>query len=88
MDNWEGLIKYALILFLAIILDLIVFGPIIEYFFELGLNIERTVGGVTAPTKDFFDPIVLNLYKLMFHIIDIGGWYGIIWGALKKFKLI
>ena len=87
MDNWEGLMKYGSILFFTILLDLI-FGPIIEIFVEFGLNIEMTVGGVTAPTKDILDPATLIMYKLMWHIIDIGGWYVIIWGVLKKFQLI
>ena len=87
MDSWENLMKYGSILFFTILLDLI-FGPIIEIFVEFGLNIEMTVGGVTAPTKDFLDPVTLIMYELMWHIIDIGGWYVIIWGVLKKFQLI
>ena len=87
MDKWERLIEYAFILFLIIILDLIVFGPIIENVVELGLNNEMTVGGVTAPVKDLLDPIVLNLYKLMWHILDISGWFSLIWFVLKKFKI-
>lgn len=88
MDKWEWLIEYAIILFLTVFLDLIVFGPIIDNFVEVGLNSEITVGGVTGSAKDFFDPILLIFYRLMWHILDIGGWFVLIWGVLKKFKLI
>jgi len=91
MDKWEGHIKYAFILIFAIYLDLVIFGPIIEDFVELGLNNEITIGGVTASVKAFLGPILLNFYRLMWHIIAIIGWLGIVWRIqhyLKKIKIL
>ena len=91
MDKWEGYIKYASILIIYIFLDLVVFSPIIEDAVELGLNSEMTVGGVTAPAKDLLDPIVFIFYRLMWHIIGISGWFGIIMTVqtyLKRIKII
>ncbi len=86
MDKWERLIKYTIILLLGIFLDLMVFGPLIQSAFESGLSNVITINGVTAPTKDFFDPLVLGLYQLMFHIIDITGLFGIIFGVIHYVK--
>ena len=86
MDKLERLIEYGIILFLGIFLDLMFFGPLIDSAVELGLNIETTYNGVTAPTKDFFDPLVLNLYKLMWRLVEIIGWFVIIWSVIQYFK--
>ncbi len=86
MDKLERLIEYGIILFLGIFLDLMFFGPLIDSAVELGLNIETTINGVTAPTKDFFDPLVLNLYKLMWRLLEIIGWFVIIWSIIQYFK--
>ena len=70
---------------------MVVFNPIIEEIFEIGLNNEITIGGITALTKDLLDSIVLNFYRLAWHIIDISGWFGIILSVqhyLKKIKII
>lgn len=86
MAKLEQLMKYGILLFSSIILDLMFFGPLIDSVVELGLNIETTINGVTAPAKDFMDPLVLNSYKLMWHLLDIFGWFGIIWGVSQYIK--
>ena len=54
------------------------FGPLIDSAFESGLINEATINGVTAPTKYFFDPIVLRVYLMIPKIIEIAGIFGII----------
>jgi len=82
------LIESGVILFFCIILDLMYFGPLIDSFVELGLNAETTINGVTAPTRDFFDPLTLNLYYIMWRIIDISGIFGTSELILNYFKKI
>lgn len=82
------LIEGGVILFFCILLDLMVFGPLIDSAFELGITMERNINGVTAPVKDFFDPIVLNLWNFVPHFIEICGMFGMIELGLQYFKTI
>lgn len=86
MDKLARFIECGIILFIGIYLDLMVFGQLIDSAVESGLNIETTINGVTAPTKDFFDPLVLNSYTLMWRIFEISGVVGIIWSVVQFFK--
>ena len=88
MDKVKMLIEGGVILLFCIYLDLMYFGPLINSAVELGLNVETTINGVTAPTRDFFDPLTLNLYYLMWHIIDISGIFSMIELVLNYFKRI
>lgn len=78
MNKWEILIGSTISLVIGIYLDLTVFGPLIDSAFESGLINEATINGVTASTKDFFDPIVLRVYLMIPKIIEIAGIFGII----------
>lgn len=85
MDKWEILKVSIITLAIGILLDL-AFGPAIDSAFESGLIIERTINGVTAPTKDFFDPIVLSVYLMIPKTIEIAGIVGIISSFLQLVK--
>ena len=86
MDKWEILKVSTIFLVIGIYLDLTVFGPLIDSAFESGLINEVTINGVTAPTKDFFDPIVLSVYLMIPKIIEIAGIVGIISSFLQLVK--
>jgi len=77
MDKWDILKGSIITLAIGILLEL-AFGPYIDSAFESGLINEVTINGVTAPTKDFFDPIVLSLYRMIPKILEITGIIGII----------
>jgi len=85
MDKWDILKGSIIILVIGILFDL-AFGPLIDSAFESGLIIERTINGVTAPTKDFFDPIVLSVYLMIPKIIEIIGLFGIISSVVQLVK--
>ena len=86
LDEW---IKYIVILILSISIEYVVLGPIVQDFFELGLNSRSTVGGVTAPASELMEPTILYFYKLILPIIDIIGIFSMISGIpyfVKKLK--
>ncbi|MBD3212219.1 MAG: hypothetical protein GF311_06385 [Candidatus Lokiarchaeota archaeon] len=56
---------------MSTILDLTVLSPLVNSFIEFGLNLETTIGGVTAPPRDLMSPDSLFWYTLMWHLIDI-----------------
>lgn len=85
MDKWDILKGSIITLAIGILLEL-AFGPLIDSAFESGLIIERTINGVTAPTKDFFDPIVLSVYLMLPKIIEITGLFGIISSVVQLVK--
>lgn len=86
MDKWEILIGSTISLVLGIYLDLTVFGPLIDSAFESGLINEATINGVTTPTKDFFDPIVLGVYRTIPKILEITGIIGILSSVIQLVK--
>ena len=90
MEKWEILIGSTIgstiFLVIGIYLDLTVFGPLIDSAFESGLINEVTINGVTAPTKEIFDPIVLSVYLMIPKIIEIIGLFGIISSVVQLVK--
>lgn len=74
---------------ISLYLDFVVFDPIIQDVAELGLNNEITLKGITAPTIEFMEPTILNLYNLMWYLIGLAGVFGAISGIfyfIKKIK--
>jgi len=88
LDRLE-VIKNIVILSVFLFIEYAFLSPNVQYFIELGLNIETTVGGVTAPTHEFMSPTILYLLESMWLIIDIFGTAGtisIFFYYIKKLK--
>jgi len=82
-------IKNIVILSVLLFIEYTFLSPIVQYFIEMGLNSETTVGGITAPAYEFLSPTILYLYKSMWLIIDIFGTVGtisILLYYIKKLK--
>lgn len=68
MNRWIVSVESLLSLILAVILDIVIFGPLTNSFFKAGLN----------SMEGLADPIVFAFWGLFGHLLGIFGFFEII----------